>query len=70
MQDGSALRSISRSKMGYALLICPMDRRHFLVTIPSLVAARALLAADGQGPSRIGLCSFSCHQQWKAVGKE
>lgn len=70
MQDGSALRSISRSKMGYALLICPMDRRHFLVTIPSLAAARALLAADGQGPSRIGLCSFSCHQQWKAVGKE
>jgi len=70
MQDGSALHSISRSKMGYALLICPMDRRHFLVTLPSLAAARTLLAADGQSASRIGLCSFSCHQQWKAVGKE
>jgi 3-oxoisoapionate decarboxylase len=64
-----ALRSISRSKMGYVLLICPMDRRHFLVTLPSLVSARTLLAADGQGSSRIGLCSFSCHQQWKAVEK-
>jgi 3-oxoisoapionate decarboxylase len=70
MQDGSALRSISRRKMDYALLICPMDRRHFLVTLPSLAAARMLLAADGQTSSRIGLCSFSCHQQWKAVGKE
>lgn len=40
MRDGSALRSISRNKMDYALLICPMDRRHFLVTLPSLAAAR------------------------------
>jgi sugar phosphate isomerase/epimerase len=70
MQDDSALRSINRRKMDYALLVCPMDRRHFLVTIPSLAAARTLLAADGRGPSRIGLCSFSCHQQWKAVAKE
>lgn len=70
MQDGSALRSISRSKMDHALLICSMDRHHFLVTLPSLAAARALLGADGQRPSRIGLCSFSCLQLGKSVGKE
>lgn len=41
-----------------------MNRRHF-VTSAALVAARSLLAASGAGKSRLGICTFSCHQRWK-----
>ncbi|HEV7405654.1 MAG TPA: sugar phosphate isomerase/epimerase family protein [Chthoniobacteraceae bacterium] len=44
-----------------------MNRRTFLTTLPALAAARALLAAAGAAKARIGICSFSCHQHWKAV---
>jgi sugar phosphate isomerase/epimerase len=30
-----------------------------------LVAARSLLAASGAEKSRLGICTFSCHQRWK-----
>jgi sugar phosphate isomerase/epimerase len=41
-----------------------MNRRHFL-TSAALVAARSLLAASGAEKSRLGICTFSCHQRWK-----
>lgn len=44
-----------------------MNRRTFLATLPALAAARSLLAGPGAAKARIGLCSFSCHQHWKAV---
>jgi sugar phosphate isomerase/epimerase len=45
-----------------------MNRRTFIATLPALAAARSLLAAAGTAKSRIGICTFSCHQHWKAVG--
>jgi sugar phosphate isomerase/epimerase len=45
-----------------------MNRRHFIATLPALAAARSLLAASGAAKSRLGICTFSCHQHWKAVG--
>ncbi len=44
------------------------SRRRFIAALPALAAARSLLAADGATQSRIGICTFSCHQHWKAVG--
>ena len=44
-----------------------MNRRVFLASLPALAAARSLLAAAGANNARIGLCTFSCHQHWKAV---
>jgi len=41
-----------------------MTRRQLMTAVPALAAARSLLA-DGAN-SRIGLCTFSCHQRWKA----
>lgn len=45
-----------------------MNRRHFIATLPALAAARSLLAAAGASQSRLGICTFSSHQHWKAVG--
>jgi len=47
-----------------------MNRRHFIATLPALATARSLLAASGVEKSRLGICSFSCHQHWKAVGEK
>ena len=44
------------------------SRRSFISSLPALAAVRSLLAADGVAQSRIGICTFSCHQHWKAVG--
>ena len=44
-----------------------MNRRTFIVTLPALAAARSMLAAAGAAKARIGICTFSCHQHWKAV---
>ncbi len=44
-----------------------MNRRQFLATLPALAAARSLLAATGVAQSHIGICTFSCHQHWKAL---
>lgn len=44
-----------------------MNRRAFIATLPALAVARSLLAAAGASVARIGLCTFSCHQHWKAV---
>ncbi len=44
-----------------------MNRRHFIATLPALAAARSLLAASGATRGRLGICTFSCHQHWKAV---
>ncbi|MSU48852.1 MAG: sugar phosphate isomerase/epimerase [Opitutus sp.] len=44
-----------------------MNRRTFVATLPALAAARSVLAAAGAARARIGLCTFSCHQHWKAV---
>jgi sugar phosphate isomerase/epimerase len=44
-----------------------MNRRTFFTALPALAAARSLLAAAGAAKSRIGICTFSCHQHWKAV---
>ena len=45
-----------------------MNRRHFIFTLPAAVAAQSLLAAEGAANCKIGVCAFSCHQHWKAVG--
>src|SRR5262245_8301074 len=47
-----------------------MNRRCFLTAIPALAAARSLLAAGGAVGSRLGICTFSCHQHWKAAGEK
>lgn len=47
-----------------------MNRRTFIATLPALAAARSLLAASGAAKTRIGICTFSCHQHWKAVGEK
>lgn len=47
-----------------------MRRRSFLATLPALAAARALVVAAGGERNRIGICSFSCHQHWRAVGEK
>lgn len=44
-----------------------MKRRAFVALLPSLVTARSLLAATGISKIRLGVCTFSCHQHWKAV---
>jgi 3-oxoisoapionate decarboxylase len=44
-----------------------MNRRTFIATLPALAAARSLLATAGAAEARIGICTFSCHQHWKAV---
>ena len=46
----------------------PSPRRAFLGAVPLLTAARLVLAASGAMRGRLGLCTFSCHQHWQAVG--
>ena len=45
-----------------------MKRRTFIAALPAFAAAPSLLAASGAAKSRLGICTFSCHQHWKAVG--
>ena len=48
-----------------------MNRRAFLLSAScaaALASARSMLAAAGAAGSRLGICTFSCHQHWKAVG--
>lgn len=45
-----------------------MHRRNLLFMLGTLGTTRSLLAAAEANKARIGLCAFSCHQQWKAVG--
>ena len=45
-----------------------MLRRTFLATT-LFAEARHLLAAGGLRPERLGICTFSCHQHWRAVGE-
>ncbi|MBM3844779.1 MAG: TIM barrel protein [Verrucomicrobia bacterium] len=47
-----------------------MNRRAFIATLPALGLARSLLAASNSPGSRIGICTFSCHQHWKAVASK
>lgn len=47
-----------------------MKRRHFLAALPALAAARELMAAAGAGACRLGICTFSCHQHWRAAGEK
>lgn len=47
-----------------------MNRRHFLTALPGFTSARALLAGRSEPGARLGLCTFSCHQQWKAAAAE
>ena len=44
-----------------------MNRRTFLSCLPLIASARSLLGAAGAHNSRIGLCTFSCHQLWKSA---
>jgi sugar phosphate isomerase/epimerase len=44
-----------------------MNRRSFMAALPAVAAARSLFAATGTKRARIGLCTFSSHQHWKAV---
>jgi 3-oxoisoapionate decarboxylase len=44
-----------------------IPRRAFIGTLSALAAARSMVAAAGPGRGRVGLCTFSCHQHWKAV---
>lgn len=41
------------------------SRRQFIATLPALAAARSILAASGADASRLGICTFSCHQRWR-----
>ncbi len=45
----------------------PMKRRDFVATLALMANARSLLAAVGASASRLGLCTFSSHQHWRAV---
>lgn len=45
-----------------------LSRRSCLFTLPALAGVRNLLAAAGSPRARVGICGFSCHQHWKAVG--
>jgi 3-oxoisoapionate decarboxylase len=47
-----------------------MKRRAFIAILPALAAARSLLAAAGVTKARLGICTFSCHQHWKAVANQ
>lgn len=42
-----------------------MNRRQFIATASSLAAARSFLHSAGATTSRLGICTFSCHQRWK-----
>ena len=42
-----------------------MNRRQFIITLPAFATARSILAAAGAKESRLGICTFSCHQRWK-----
>jgi 3-oxoisoapionate decarboxylase len=44
-----------------------MTRRTAITAVPALAAGRSLLGAAGAAASRLGICTFSCHQHWKAV---
>jgi sugar phosphate isomerase/epimerase len=44
-----------------------MNRRTAIAVVPALAAGRSLLAGAGASRARIGICTFSCHQHWKAV---
>jgi len=44
-----------------------LNRRQLLAALPALAVARSLLAATGAGASRLGICTFSSHQHWRAV---
>ena len=44
-----------------------MIRRTFFASTV-LAGARSLLAATGLPPRQLGICTFSCHQHWRAVG--
>jgi len=65
-----ALYARSEGKKKGIIRFSPMNRRHLLASLPCLAAARTVLAAAGADESRLGLCTFSCHQQWKSVGRE
>jgi sugar phosphate isomerase/epimerase len=43
-----------------------VNRRTLIAAVPALAAGRPLLAT-GASTARIGICTFSCHQHWKAV---
>ncbi len=45
----------------------PHATRRGFIAASTLAFARSLLAVDGAAPSRFGLCTFSCHQHWKAL---
>jgi len=45
-----------------------MNRRSLIAALPALGWARRLLAEAGGPRVRLGICAFSCHQHWKAVG--
>jgi sugar phosphate isomerase/epimerase len=45
-----------------------MKRRACLTALPALATVRSLLAAAEEARARVGICGFSCHQHWKAVG--
>jgi len=47
-----------------------MKRRAFIAALPAFAAARSLLGAAGVSQARLGICSFSCHQHWKAAGAQ
>jgi sugar phosphate isomerase/epimerase len=44
-----------------------MERRTFLTALLALASAERLLAGQGAGDTRFGLCTFSCHHLWQAV---
>jgi 3-oxoisoapionate decarboxylase len=44
-----------------------MNRRTVIAAVPALAAGGSLARAAEASAARIGICSFSCHQHWKAV---
>ena len=47
-----------------------MNRRTFITILPALASARVLFAAAGVTKARLGVCTFSCHQHWRAVSNK
>lgn len=47
----------------------PIMKRRTLLVSTLLAGARSLMAAAGVSTDRLGICTFSCHQHWRAVSE-
>ena len=60
---GLALRAAAVQPDGARVVGINVSR----VTAATFASVRSALAVSGMASGRVGLCTFSCHQHWKAV---